>query len=136
MRIRHYIHIFVFLFISAVPSDLAKHVAAAILEPIVHKGVRYVVPNDKGLRAYVEAWDVQTGRKLWTKTVFRHWYVPILFGRTECMHYKWITSMAVQTDILIIISERGRKYALDTRRGTIRPIKETQPNYVRRQTTP
>ena len=136
MRIRHYIHIFVFLFISAVPSALAKHVAAAIIEPIVHKGVRYVVPNDKGLRAYVEAWDVQTGRKLWTKTVFRHWYVPIPFGRTECMHYEWITSMALQTDILIFISERGRKYALDTRTGTIRPIKETQPNYVRRQTTP
>ena len=42
MRIRHYIHIFVFLFISAVPSALAKHVAAAI---IGKRAVNPMVPN-------------------------------------------------------------------------------------------
>src|SRR6266567_6158642 len=136
MRICHYIHTFVVLVVLAAPSALAKHVAPPSIEPVVHQGVRYVVPNDKGLRAYVEAWDVQTGRKLWTKTVFRHWYVPIPFGRTECMHYEYITSMALQTNLLVLRSERGREYALDTRTRTIRQIKTKRPNHALQRTRP
>ena len=136
MRIRHYIHMFVLLFVLAAPSALAKHVAPPSIEPVVHQGVRYVVPNDKGLRAYVEAWDVQTGRKLWTKTVFRHWYVPIPFGRTECMQYEYITSMALQTNQLILTSGRGREYVFDTRTRTIRQIKTKRPNHALQRTRP
>ena len=121
MRIRPSIQMLALLLALAVPSAVAKHGAPARVESVVHQGVRYVLPNDKGLRAYVEAWDVQAGRKLWTRTIFRHWYIP--FVGTECMRYEYVTSMVLQTDQLIFTSERGRDYALDLRTRTIRRLK-------------
>ena len=44
---------------------LAKRVAPAKVEPVIHHGVRYIAPKDDGHRAYIEAWDVQTNKKLW-----------------------------------------------------------------------
>jgi hypothetical protein len=123
MRIHHCIYMLV---LFTAPLALAKHVTPPNIEPVVHQGVRYVVPNDKGLRAYVEAWDIQTGRKLWAKTVFRHWYVPVPFGPTECMHYEYITSMILQTNLLMLTSEHGRKYTLDIHTRTIRQVKPKQ----------
>src|SRR5438876_2559504 len=134
MRIRSYIHMLALLFVLAAPSAFAKHVAPARIEPVIYQGVRYVVPNDKGLRAYVEAWDVQTGRKLWSRTIFRHWYVP--FIGTECMRYEYVTSMALKTDQLIFTSERGREYALDFRTQTIRRIKTKRRLTTSLQVTP
>ena len=134
MRIRHRFHMFVVLFVIVVPSALAKHVAPRTIEAVVHQGMRYVVPNDNGLRAYVEAWDIQTGRKVWSKTIFRHWYVPIPFGRTECMCYEYVTSMALQTNLSIFTSERGRDYTLDIRTQAIRQIKAKRPNQTLQRT--
>ena len=128
MKVTALFLVFTFLLVVAAPSTFAKHVAPLNINPVVHQGVRYVVPNDKGLRAYVEAWDIQTGRKLWTKTVFSHWYVPIPFGRTECMYYEYITSMTLQTNMLVLTSERGRQYALDTQTRAIRKIRTNRPN--------
>ena len=102
----------------------AKAVVALPIKPIVHGDVRYVVPNDRGLRAYVEAQDIASGRKLWTKTIFRHWYVP-LFG-TECLHYEWITSMILSGNQLVLTSGRGRAYTLDLRTRAVHELK-TKP---------
>jgi hypothetical protein len=104
----------------------AKHIAPPRVAPIVHQGIRYVVPNDKGLKAYVEAWDVQTGRKLWTKTIFTHWYIPP-FG-TECMRYEYLTSMVIVDDRLVLTSERGRDYSLDPRTRSVRRVWTRQSN--------
>jgi hypothetical protein len=128
MRTRPLTSIVALVFIIVSPSTLAKHGAPPPIEPVIHQGVRYVVPNDKGLHAYVQAWDVQTGRKLWTKTVFRHRYVSIPFGRTECMSYEYVTSMVLQTNLLVLTSERGREYILDTRTRSIRQNKTKRPN--------
>jgi hypothetical protein len=128
MGFRHFICIVALLCISGASPAFAKHVLPPSIEPIVHDGVRYIVPNDNGLRAYVEAWDVQTGRRLWTKTVFRHWYLPVPFSDTECTSYEYVASMRLQRDKLILVSERGREYELDMRRRTIRRIRDSQPN--------
>jgi hypothetical protein len=89
-----------------------KHPAPPQVGAVTNSGVRYVVPNDKGLRGYVEAWDVQTGKKLWAKTIVRHYYIPP-FG-TECMHFEYLKTMLLQNDTLILTSDRGRTYSLDT----------------------
>jgi hypothetical protein len=104
----------------------AKHVAPPEIQSITNNGVRYVVPNDKGLRAYVEALDVQTGRKLWAKTIFTHWYIPP-FG-TECMRYEYLASMTLVKDELVLTSERGRIYALDIQTKAVRRMKAKEPN--------
>jgi hypothetical protein len=114
------------LLLLGTPSALAKHLAPERIEPVIHEGVRYVVPNDKGLRAYVEAWDVLSGRRLWTKTIFRHWYMPP-FG-TECVHYEYITAITLKGGQLLVASERGREYTLDVRTRAVRRIDTKRPN--------
>ena len=126
MRIFSRVRMLTLLFAVASMPALAKHGAPARIEPIVHQGVRYVVPNDKGLRAYIEAWDMNTERRLWTKTVFRHWYIPP-FG-TECMHYEYISTMTLKGDQLMLTSERGRDYSLDVRTRAVRRTHTKRPN--------
>jgi hypothetical protein len=114
------------LLLGLVPfSAVAKHPASPQVGAVTNNGVRYVVPNDNGLRAYVEAWDVQTGKQLWAKTVFRHYYVPP-FG-TECMHYEYLKSMVLRDGSLILGSDRDRTFSLDTRTRAVRRLK-AEPN--------
>ena len=100
----------------------AEHVLPPSIKPIVYEGVRYIVPNDKGLCGYIEARDISTDRKLWTKTIFKHWYIPP-FG-TECLKYEWITSMTLAGNQLLITSERGRGYTLDLRTRAVHRVKK------------
>ncbi len=88
--------------------------------------MRFTVPNDKGLRAYVQAWDVKTGKELWTKTVVRHYYIPP-FG-TECMHFEYLKSMTLQNETLILTTDRERTFSLDTRSKRVRRVKTAEPN--------
>jgi hypothetical protein len=101
-------------------AALAKHPAPPRVGSVTNNGVRYVVPNDKGLRAYVEAWDAQTGKKLWAKTIFRHYYIPPL--GTECTHFEYLRSMVLQDGTLILTSDRERTFSLDTRTKAVRRI--------------
>lgn len=122
---QHSVYLLLVMFLLAPILLQAKHVAPPSIQSITNQGVRYVVPNDKGLRAYVEAWDLQTGRKLWVKTIFTHWYIPP-FG-TECMHYEYLTSMVLEKEDLMLTSDRGRVYALDVRTRTVNRMKVREP---------
>src|SRR6266404_792835 len=122
---QHPARLLLILFLLTPLVAQAKHVAPPEIQSITNSGVRYVVPNDKGLRAYVEAWDVQTGRKLWAKTIFTHWYIPP-FG-TECMQYEYLTSIVLVKQELKLTSERGRIYGLDIHTRALQRMKK-QPN--------
>jgi hypothetical protein len=125
---QHPARLLLILFLLAPLVAHAKHVAPPKIQSIMNNGVRYVVPNDKGLRAYVEAWDVRTGRKLWAKTIFTRWYIPP-FG-TECMHYEYLASMTLVKDELVLTSQRGRTYSLDIHTRAVRRMKGKAPNKV------
>ena len=88
----------------------AKRVPAPVVGPIVHAGVRYVVPNDKGTIGYVQAWDVATGRRLWKKTVFRKCICPLL---EHDVQWVFIKQMWREDDRLVLVTERNKTYALD-----------------------
>jgi hypothetical protein len=55
-------------FLPCLPA--AKRIPPAKVAPVVYEGIRYVAPNDDGRRAYIEAQEIQTNRKLWDLTVF------------------------------------------------------------------
>jgi hypothetical protein len=118
------------LFFVAAPVALAKHGRAPLIEPIVRDGIRYVVPNDKGRHAYVQAWDTSTDRKIWTVTVFRRLYVPCPFLGTECMYFEYLQSMQLEDGHLILTSERGRRFSMDLRTRAVRRIKARDPNQI------
>jgi hypothetical protein len=116
-----------FLLLAVALPAFGRHPSPGQLLAVTNNAVRYVVPNNKGLRAYVEAWEVQSGRKLWSKTIFRHYYIPP-FG-TECMYYEYLKSMVLQDDRLILTSDCGRTYSLDLRTRAVRRMKLKEPNH-------
>ena len=89
---------FVLIFVAAallLPGlAIAKRVALAKVEPVVHQGVRYIAPNDDGRRAYIEAWDVRTNKKLWDLTIFTNRIDPKL---EEDVQWIFIRTRALET---------------------------------------
>ncbi|HET6887521.1 MAG TPA: hypothetical protein VFH87_06310 [Candidatus Udaeobacter sp.] len=93
-----------------------KRIAPAAVEPVIHEGVRYFVPNDDGRRAYIEAWDVRTNKKLWDLTVFTNRIDPEL---EEDIQWVFISQLSFRDGTLIVTSERGRTYQIDLRTKAI-----------------
>ena len=88
----------------------AKRIALAKVESVIHDGIRYVAPNDNGHRAYIEAWNVQTNKKLWDFTVFTNRIEP---GREEDVQWVFINELSVRDGTLLVTSERGKTYQID-----------------------
>jgi hypothetical protein len=89
---------------------LAKRTEPAKVEPVVYQGIRYTAPNADGRRAYVEAWEVKTNKKLWEVTVFTNRIDPLL---EEDVQWVFIKSLAVKEGTLVVVSERGKTYRVD-----------------------
>jgi hypothetical protein len=90
----------------------AKRAAPAKVEPVIYQEVRYVAPNDDGRRAYIEAWDIQTNKKLWELTVFTNRIDPKL---EEDVQWVFIKSVSLRDGTLIVTSERAKTYQIDLR---------------------
>jgi len=90
--------------------SLAKRVAPVKVEPVIHQGVRYIAPNDDGRRAYIEAWDVQTNKKLWDLTIFTNRIDPKL---EEDVQWVFIKELNIRDGALVVTSERDKIYRVD-----------------------
>jgi hypothetical protein len=88
----------------------AKRAASPEVEPVIHESIRYVAPKDDGRRAYIEAWDVQTNKKLWDLTVFTNRIDPKL---GEDVQWVFIDKLSVRDGTLLVTSEYGNTYQID-----------------------
>lgn len=88
----------------------AKRAQAAKVKPVVHGGVRYEAPNANGRQAVVEAWDVASGKKLWSVTVFK---VAIKFYLEEDVQWVFIQALSVEAGKLVVTSEDDQTYLVD-----------------------
>jgi hypothetical protein len=103
--------LFILLMVTLVPClAFAKRMAPAKVEPVTHTGIRYVAPNDDGRHAYIEAWDVQTNKKLWDLTVFTN---PVDPKVEEDVQWIFIKSLSIEGDRIVVTSERGNTYQID-----------------------
>ena len=118
---------FVLIFFAVAPLlptlALSKRAAPAKVEPVVYQGVRYVAPNDDGRRAYIEAWDVQTNKKLWDLTIFTNRIDPKL---EEDVQHVFIKTLNVPDGTVIVTSERGETYRVDLKTKAV--TQSEQPN--------
>lgn len=89
---------------------LGKRVAPAKLEPVIYQGVRYIAPNDDGRRAYIEARDIQTNKKLWDLTIFTNRIDPTL---KEDVQWIFIKALNIRDGALMVTSERDKIYRVD-----------------------
>src|SRR6188472_3670666 len=103
--------ILVFLAIALIPCLApAKRAAPPRVEPVIHDGIRYIAPNDDGRRAYIEAWDVQTNKKLWELTVFTNRIDPKL---EEDVQWVFIKALRIRDGALIVTTERDQTLRID-----------------------
>jgi hypothetical protein len=96
---------------------LAKRVAPAKVEPVIHQGVRYTAPNDDGRRAYIEARDVQTNKKLWDLTIFTNRIDPSL---EEDVQWVFVKALNIRDGALVVTSERDKIYRVDLKTKAVR----------------
>ncbi len=103
---------------------LAKRVAPAKVEPVIHQGVRYIAPNDDGRRAYIEAWDIQTNKKLWDLTIFTTRIDPTL---EDDVQWVFIKALNIRDGALVVTSERDKIYRVDLKTKTVRQSERPNP---------
>ncbi len=105
---------FVLIFVAAallLPGlAIANRVAPAKVEPVIHQGVRYIAPNDDGRRAYIEAWEIRTNKKLWDLTIFTNRIDPTL---EEDVQWVFIKALNIRDGGLVVRSERDKIYRVD-----------------------
>ena len=94
----------------------AKRTAPAKVEPVIYQGIRYIAPNDDGRRAYIEAWNIRTNKKLWDLTVFTNHLDPKL---EEDVQWVFIKTLEIRDGTLIVTSERGKTYRVDLATKTV-----------------
>jgi hypothetical protein len=100
---------------------LAKRAPAPVVKPVVHEGIRYTAPNDKGTLGYVVAWDAATGKELWKKTVFRKWICPLV---EHDVQWVFIKQMRLDGECLVVVTERGKIYSLDLKTRKVQRLKK------------
>src|SRR2546423_14647912 len=103
---------------------LAKRFAPEKVEPVIYKGIRYIAPNDDGRRAYIEAWDVQTNKKLWDLTIFTNRIDPTL---EEDVQWVFIKALNIRDGALVVTSERDKIYRVDLKTKTVRQFERSDP---------
>jgi hypothetical protein len=88
----------------------AKRIAPLKVEPVIYKGIRYVAPSDDSRRGYIEAWNVETNKKLWELTIFIN---RIDRNLEEDAQWVFIKALNIQDGRLIVTSESGKTSKVD-----------------------
>jgi len=120
----------IFVAVALLPPSLAiaKRVAPAKVEPVVYQGVRYIAPNDDGHRAYIEAWDVQTNKKLWDLTIFTNRIDPAL---EEDVQWVFIKALNIRDGALVVTSERDKIYRVDLKTKAVTQSERPNPAAIK-----
>jgi hypothetical protein len=119
-----FVLIFVALALLLPSLALAKRVAPEKVEPVIYQGVRYIAPNDDGRRAYIEARDVQTNKRLWDLTIFTNRIDPTL---EEDVQWVFIKVLNIRDGALVVTSERDKIYRVDLKTKTVRQSERPNP---------
>jgi len=96
-------------FVYAKKIAPAKMTATPKIEPLIYKGIKFVVPNTVKEIGYVQAWDVQTGQKVWEKKVYSasvNQFLP------NDVRWVFIISLSVEDGKLVVVNEKGREYKI------------------------
>jgi hypothetical protein len=123
-----YMSRFSVIFFAAVllaPSlAFAKRAAPVKVEPVIYQGIRYVAPNDDGRHARIEAWDVQTDKKLWDLTIFTN---RINLKLEQDAQWVFIKTLKIQDDTLYLTSESGKIYQVNLNTKVVTEIGQSNP---------
>jgi hypothetical protein len=83
----------------------AKRMAPEEVEPLIYKGIKFVAPTQK--MGYIEAWDIETKKKVWEKKVYTVIYNPLLETDVQDI---FIVSLQIKDGKLLVIDEHHRRF--------------------------
>ena len=91
---------------------------------IIYKEVKYIIPEvesnyQKYKMGYIEAWDINTGQRLWEKRIYD---VKIIPGWEEDIQWVFITNLSIRNGKLVVSDEKGIEYEIDVNTGEILSI--------------
>jgi outer membrane protein assembly factor BamB len=108
--------------VAVVASEAwAKRVPPKPVTPLVHQGVKYVVPLDNGREGKVVALDEKTGKNLWEVVVYT---VKIDPNLEEDVQWVFITTLAGQGDKLLVTNEKNQQYTVDLKTKKVEQVKK------------
>ncbi len=88
----------------------AKRMAPKPVKPVVHDGVKYVVPLDNGRVGKIIAQDEQTGKRLWETVVYK---VKIDPNLEEDVQWVFVSGLAICDGKLSVTNEKKEQYTVD-----------------------
>jgi hypothetical protein len=88
----------------------AERIAPINVDPIIYEGICYVAPNGDSRLGYIEAWNVETNKKLWELTIFIN---RIDRNLVEDAQWVFIKALNIQDGRLIVTFESGKTYKVD-----------------------
>lgn len=97
----------------------AKRKAPTPVPPVVWNGVEYRAPLDVEHMGRVQAFEVQSGRKLWETKVYHVWFNPLLEADVQ---WVFIKRLQVQNAKLLVTNESGKTYRLDPKTGKVEDL--------------
>jgi len=97
-------------FVYAKRISLTKKIVPPKIEPLIYKGIKFVAPNTIKEMGYVQAWDVEIGKKVWEKKVYGVFINQFL---EDDIQWVFIISLSVEDGKLIVVNQKGREYKID-----------------------
>lgn len=110
------------VFVILPETTHAKRIAPAPVKAVVHEGVRYVVahfgqgPAGDVRGGYVQAWDVATQKRLWSRMVYSTRYEERLEGDVQDV---FITKLERVDGKLLVDNELRERYEMDIASGKV-----------------
>lgn len=100
------------LFISIVPSKTvcAKRVPPPEVQSVIFQGLKFVAPNMPERIGWVEAWDVETNKKIWEKRVYKITIDPRMEADVQWI---FISALKLEKGILVVLDEKGKRYEIE-----------------------
>ena len=95
-------------FVYAKGISLRKKNRPSKIAPLIYKGIKFVAPNTVKEMGYVQAWDVETDKKVWEKKAYSVIKIPFFFEEDV-----FIISLRVEDGKLVVGNENGREYKID-----------------------
>jgi len=94
-----------FLYAKGISSAKIK---SPKISPLIYKGVKFVAPNTVKEMGYVQAWDVETGKKVWEKKAYSVIKIPFFFEEDV-----FIISLSLEEGKLVVGNDKGNEYKID-----------------------
>lgn len=109
-RLAKNVSVFIFIFFTLMANNnvQAKIAAPKDVEPLVYEDIKFTAPHEH--YGFIEAWNNNTGEKLWELQVYKKNINPIL---EEDVQWVFITKLEMENNRLIVINSKSEKYLVD-----------------------